>query len=302
MHCGIDFGTSNSVAGVYREGKIHLVPLENEKKLLPSTIFFNYETDTRHFGQKATNLYVSHTEGRLLRSLKSLLGSSIIKEKTKMKNSFVSLENVIQIFLSHIKNKIEKNMQSEITSITLGRPVFFVDNDPKKDREAQNQLEEIAKRTGFKNISFCFEPLAAARQYEQTIEKEEIALVMDLGGGTSDFSIIQMNPRAPSKVLANDGIHIGGTNIDHIISLQNIMPFLGFQQELAETLKTPNHLYFDLSTWHRIHMLYTQKKKKIVEELLHTHPHIKELGRLNQVIHYESGHDLLFKAKQAKID
>ncbi len=301
MHCGLDFGTSNTVAGVLKNGKVHFVELEGKSKIIPTSIFFNYETQTKHFGQEAIDLYVSGTEGRLLRSLKSLLGTSLINEKTKMQNNSVAFQDIIGIFLTNIKNKITQQFQEEITSITIGRPVFFVDNNEKKDKEAEEQLREIAEKIGFKNISFYYEPLSASLQYEQTISREETALIVDIGGGTADFSIVKLHSKNSKKILANTGIHIGGTDIDTAISLNEFMQFLGFQKETASGLKTPNHLYYDLSSWHRIQQLYSLKKQKIIDELWHENMNMKEIKRLHKIVKLERGHDLLFESENTKI-
>ncbi|OQX94071.1 MAG: hypothetical protein B6I23_02460 [Rickettsiaceae bacterium 4572_127] len=301
MHCGLDFGTSNTVAGVLKNDKVHFVKLEGKSQIIPTSIFFNYETQTRHFGQNAIDLYVSGTEGRLLRSLKSLLGTSLIKEKTKMQNNAVAFQEIIGIFLAHIKDKITQQFQEEVTSITIGRPVFFVDNNEKKDKEAEEQLRKIAEKVGFKNISFYYEPLSASLQYEQTISQEEIALIVDIGGGTADFSIVRLHSKNNKKILANSGVHIGGTDIDTVISLNEFMPLLGFQKIVNSGLKTPNHLYHDLSSWHRIQQLYSLKKQKIINELLHENTNLKEIKRLHKIVKLERGHDLLFEAENTKI-
>jgi hypothetical chaperone protein len=78
--------------------------------------------------------------------------------------------------------------------VVLGRPVFFVDDDPAADQEAEDTLADVARKIGFKDVSFQYEPIAAAFDYESTIEKEELVLIVDIGGGTSDFSWCACRP------------------------------------------------------------------------------------------------------------
>lgn len=305
MHCGLDFGTSNSTAGGYLNNQIQMVHLENNKTLLPSTIFFDYETKRTLFGQQAIQRYLDGTEGRFLRSLKSILGSNLLSEKTQIYDERKSIEDILVMFLKHIKQKTESEFNQEIESLTIGRPVFFVDDNPEKDKIAEQQLLTIAHLAGFKNISLYFEPLAASLHHAQTIETDELCLVVDIGGGTADFSISHLYKNAPSSkhtILSSGGIHLGGTNIDHDLSLAKIMPSLGFQKDITPVLKTPNSLYDDLSSWHKIQTLYTIKQKNNLKEMLCLNPNFSEYKRLLSVLEKEKGHDLLFRIEQAKIN
>jgi hypothetical chaperone protein len=109
--------------------------------------------------------------------------------------------------------------------VVLGRPVFFVDDDAEADAAAERQLETAARAAGFERIAFQFEPIAAALDYEQSVNTEEIALVADIGGGTSDFSVVRVSPeRARSSdrrqdILGFTGVHIGGTDFDKQLAL-----------------------------------------------------------------------------------
>src|SRR5882757_5769323 len=194
--CGLDFGTSNSAIGVARDAAIALAPLEGSNTLMPSAVFFDYETKGRVlFGTDAISAYVGQTEGRLMRALKSILGSSLLDEKTSLGGRMVPLAEVIETFVRHLKHKAEEFAGQEIASVTHGRPVRFVDGDERADARAQEVLETIARRAGFRDIAFVYEPIAAAYHYEQTVETEEMVLVADIGGGTSDFSVVRIGPR-----------------------------------------------------------------------------------------------------------
>lgn len=193
-HFGIDFGTSNSTIGCNDGDNNFLVPVELEEVTLPSAVFFDVEENRYLFGRVAIKEYLNESEGRFMRSLKSILGTSLINETTVIGRKNISFKEIIGCFIKELKNKAEIVNKGEIEHIVLGRPVHFVDNDQDKDLYAQKQLEQIAKDQGFKSIVFQYEPVAAAIHYEQTIIKEEIALIIDIGGGTSDFSIIRLSP------------------------------------------------------------------------------------------------------------
>src|SRR5262245_16400206 len=128
--CGLDFGTSNSAIGVARAGATPaLAPLEDGRTLMPSAVFFDYETNRVRFGSDAVAAYVGQTEGRLMRALKTILGSSLIHEKTSLGGRMVPLAEVVAIFVRHLKARAEAFAGREITAVVHGRPVHFVDGD-----------------------------------------------------------------------------------------------------------------------------------------------------------------------------
>src|SRR5262249_37768258 len=153
-----------------------LAPLEAANTLMPSAVFFDYETKGRVlFGNAAVEAYVGQTEGRLMRALKSILGSPLINEETVLGGRKVPLSEVVEIFVRHLKAKAEASAGQEIPRVVHCRPVRFVDDDEAGDRRAQEVLEAIARRAGFRQVAFAYEPIAAAHHYEQTVEREELA-------------------------------------------------------------------------------------------------------------------------------
>src|SRR5690349_15029774 len=195
LACGLDFGTSNSAIGVARDKTAALAPIEAGSTLMPSAVFFDYETKGRVlFGNEAISAYIEQTEGRLMRALKSILGSSLIDEETSLGGRKVPLTKVVEIFVRNLKHKAEAFAGEEITSVVMGRPVRFVDDDDTADARAQSVLERVAREAGFRDIAFAYEPIAAAHHYEQTVTREELVLIADIGGGTSDFSIVRVGP------------------------------------------------------------------------------------------------------------
>lgn len=308
--CGLDFGTSNSAIGVARGGTAVLAPVEADSTLIPSAVFFDYETRGRVlFGNEAISAYVGQTEGRLMRALKSILGSPLINEETVLGGRKVPLREVVEIFVRHLKHKAETFAGQEITSVVHGRPVRFVDDDERADARAQAVLEAIARKVGFRDVAFVYEPIAAAHQYEQSVQKEELVLIADIGGGTSDFSIVRVGPQRRGRadrgedVLANAGVRVGGTDFDTALSLAAVMPLLGLGTELVEkNLPMPNAPYHELATWATINFAYTYKNERALAELVSLASEPGKVERLLKVVRQRLGHRLAFAVEDAKIE
>src|SRR5882672_6736324 len=307
--CGLDFGTSNSAIGVARDKTAALAPVEAGSTLMPSAVFFDYEVKGRVlFGNQAVSAYVGQTEGRLMRALKSILGSPLIDEETSLGGRKVPLREVVEIFVRHLKHKAEAFAGQEITAVVHGRPVRFVDDDDKADARAQGVLEAIARRAGFRDVAFVYEPIAAAHHYERTVQSEELVLIADIGGGTSDFSVIRVGPRHRERadrgrdVLATAGVRVGGTDFDTALSLAAVMPLLGLGTQLIEkNLPVPNALYHELAAWPTINFAYTYKNERELAELVSLACEPEKVGRLLKVVRQRLGHRLAFAVEDAKI-
>jgi hypothetical chaperone protein len=307
--CGLDFGTSNSTLGVMKDGKPALVALEDGQPTLPSAIFYNYEDEKTYFGREALQEYIGGAEGRLMRSLKSVLGTSLINETTQLKKRRIAFPDIIAEFVSHLKRIAEARIGTALTHVIVGRPAHFVDDDPIADAQAQEQLEAIIRSTGFREIEFQYEPIAAAFEYEMTAgPSNELALIVDIGGGTADFSIIRTGGyRANDKdrsqdILATYGVHVGGTDIDRILAVEKIMPLLGYRTRLkGQGLPAPSWIYNDLATWHRINMLYTHTLRTQVKQMILEAEKPELLKRLLNVLEHKKGHYLLGCAEAMKV-
>jgi len=307
--CGLDFGTSNSAIGIHRNGAATLAPVEGDATLIPSAVFFDYEQRGHiEFGTAAVSAYIGQTEGRLMRALKTILGSPLIDEKTVLGGKAVALTEVVEIFVRHLKARAEQFAGTDITAVVHGRPVRFVDGDDEADAKAQATLERIAHKIGFRDISFVYEPIAAAYHYEETATREELVLVADIGGGTSDFSVIRIGPERrgrsdrASDILANDGTRIGGTDFDTRLSLATVMPLLGLGTRLAgKNLPMPAGVYFELATWATINFTYTSKMNREVRELLAQSLAPEKVSRLQKTIQQRLGHRIAFGVEDAKI-
>ena len=305
--CGIDFGTSNSTVGCLRSGHSTLLPLESGKPTLPSVVFFNAEENSVSFGRAGLQEYLDGYEGRLMRSLKSLLGSSLINGRTDVQGRVISFRDLLTSFIGTLKARADAQAGRTFKQAVLGRPVFFVDDDPVADRAAEDTLAEIARAVGFEEVSFQYEPIAAAFHYETTLEREEVVLVADIGGGTSDFSIVRLSPERAraverwSDVLANGGVHIGGTDFDKQLSLAAVMPLLGYRNQLKNGREMPASIYFNLATWHTINFAYARPVWVEQQRLLLDAMAPEPLNRLLALIRERAGHWLAHQVEQAKI-
>ena len=306
-YAAIDFGTSNSALCVRGTAGPVLVPLEGTQPTLPTALFFNSDENRVSYGRTGIAEYEAGYGGRLMRSLKSLLGSELMNETTLVNGRPLSYAAIIGHFLTHLKTTAEASCGASLTRAVLGRPVFFVDDNPERDRLAQRMLEDIARETGFSEVCFQYEPIAAALDYETELTHEALALVVDIGGGTSDFTVIRLGPeRAPrldrsEDVLANGGVHLAGTDFDRQLSLNAVMPLLGFGGVGPTGKPVPSHTYFELATWHKINFLYTARALAEAQTLRDFFADRTLHQRLMTVLRNREGHRLAGLVETAKV-
>jgi hypothetical chaperone protein len=305
---GIDFGTSNSAVSWAADGEVsRLIPLEGEALSMPTAVFFNAEDRRTHFGRDAVAQYLAGTEGRLMRSLKSLLGSPLLLEKTEVNHQPVSYQDIIATFLAELRERAATALGTAPTRVVMGRPVHFVDDDPERDALAQRSLFEAAKAVGFEQVFFQLEPIAAALDHERRLTSEGLVLVVDLGGGTSDFTVVRLGPGRMAQadrsadVLATSGVHIGGTDFDQKLSLEQVMPLFGYRHLGPQQREVPSRVFFDLATWHLIHWQYLPRAISQAQALRvnYTDQHLH--ARLMEVLHQRHGHHMAHAVEQAKI-
>lgn len=306
--CGLDFGTSNSAIGVTGSAGAQLAEIENGSALMPSAVFFDFEHGRPLYGQEALDAYVGNTQGRLMRSLKSILGSSLIKESTQIRNARISFEAVILQFVREMKRRAEAAAGRALTQVVHGRPVHFVDGNPAADLLAESTLHAIAEDAGFTEISFAYEPIAAARAFELTLNSEKLALICDIGGGTSDLTVIRLGPERRGRtdraqdILANFGVRLGGTDLDRHLSMDAAMPLLGLGSMLiTKNLPTPRGLYADLAHWPLINQVYTAANRQAAHDMLSDAREPQKLRRLKTVLERHLGHRLALSVEAAKI-
>ena len=305
--CGLDFGTSNTTLGTIVGHAPVLTALEAGHTTIPSAIF--YETDGAVLiGRKAIESYVEGAPGRLMRSLKSVLGTSLIEETTWLGRERTSFRDVIAYYLATVKRRAEQATGHELRNVVHGRPVHFVDNADDADAKAEQTLRDIAHEVGFDQVTFQFEPIAASLDYERQIAVEEIALIADIGGGTSDFSIVRLGPERHGKVdrsadiLANDGVRIGGTDFDRQLSLGVVMPLFGFGSAMKRPgLDVPSSYFHDLATWSNINRMYEPRVIAGIRQVRQEASEPELLDRLVRVVDEQRGHTLAMEVEDAKI-
>lgn len=308
ISCGIDFGTSNSSVAIANNGNVHLAAVENTYTTIPSALFFPSKEKAPSFGRVAVDLFFTRKSGRFMRSLKRVLGTSLMNHGTMVNGKTMRFEAIIGLFLKNLKDKADHSCGHEIENVVLGRPVHFVDNDTAADSRAEQELKKIAQAIGFKNVEFQFEPIAAAFAHERTISGEKLALVADLGGGTSDFTVIKLSSRSANKpdrssdILANTGVRVGGNDFDKNLNLAAILPELGYKSTYGEkNLEVPLKPFHDLAEWSKVNFLYTTKIITQAQQLLHQSHDKKRFGRLLTVLEREIGHTILAAVEDAKI-
>jgi hypothetical chaperone protein len=305
---GIDFGTSNSAATLIdAQGHLQVIPLDGARSEMPTALFFASETHTVLYGSEAMQAYLSGVEGRLLRSLKSLLGSRLMDEYTAVGDRSIRFFDIVVLFFKELKRRCEAHVGQPLTHAVLGRPVHFVDDNPERDALAQETLGKAAMEAGFTHIAYQLEPIAAALDYEQRVDQETIALVVDIGGGTSDFTVIRLNPARSqvgdrsADILATTGVHIGGTDFDRLLDLSTVMPYLGYKHVGTGGRIVPSSVFFDLSSWHLIHQAYTRKAMHFAKELWTDYTDQALHRRLMDALEEQHGHRMLASVEAAKI-
>ena len=321
--CAIDFGTSNSAIAVKVGGAMRLVELEPGFRTMPTAVFYVadspvHEAPRCEFGRAAIAAYVDGIDGRLMRSMKSILGSTLVEQITEIGGGRgVRYLDVVATYLAHLKRRAEQAVGAPIGRAVIGRPVFFVDDDAARDARAEAALRTAAGRAGFRSVEFQYEPIAAAFDYEQGTTRDENVLVADIGGGTSDFSLVRVGPGRAGRtdrrgdILANHGVHVAGTDFDRRLELATIMPLLGFgafgpgefgrAAGTTQAREVPSAVYFDLATWHLINTVYNPQRLAELRSMRTFYADPAHHRRLMTVVGERLGHELVARAESAKI-
>ncbi|MET0211073.1 MAG: Hsp70 family protein [Burkholderiaceae bacterium] len=320
MFCAIDFGTSNSAIAIpHGAGAMRLVELEPGHATMPTAVFYFVEGPEldgppRAFGRAAVAAYVDGLDGRLMRSMKSILGSNLIDQTTDVGGGRgAKYLDIVAGYLKHLKGRAEAQAGAPIRRAVLGRPVFFVDDDPARDAQAQAALEAAARQVGFEEVQFQYEPIAAAFDYERGVDREQVVLVADIGGGTSDFSVVRVGPKRidaldrKSVIRANHGVHVAGTDFDRRVELSAILPHYGYGAygpsiAGAPAREVPSGVYFDLATWHLINTVYSPGRVAELRSMRGFYANPQHYERLMVVVSERLGHELMARAEAAKID
>jgi hypothetical chaperone protein len=289
---GIDFGTTNSSIARATSTGVELVRFANDS---PSSRSILYLEKARRgilssSGPEAIERYLAaHRDGdrpgRLIQSLKSYLPVRSLAG-TEVFGRHYTLEDLISRILSDLRQRAEHQFGVAIRSATVGRPVRFVGADSAEDEAfALERLRAAYTRAGFESVAFELEPLAAAHAYQSTLDHEETILIGDFGGGTSDFSLVTIGPKATRKVLGNAGLPFAGDAFDARIVRKLIAPALGSEslaRGLNKTLPAvPAWIYANLERWHYLSFLRT---RNVLEILTSAHKRALEPEKIEALL------------------
>ncbi len=300
----IDFGTSNSAAGIVEGGAVRLLEIEAGAETLPTAVFFPEEGGMR-IGAAASEALIAGDEGRYMRALKSVLGTALFHEKRLIGGKRRTLAEIVTAFLVEMKTRAEAQAGRAFTRALSGRPVHFHSGDAERDAKAEEDLRGCYLAAGFESVEMMFEPEAAALASRIAEGTGGIGLIVDIGGGTSDFSVVRRVGDG-IEILASHGIRLGGTDFDHAVSMRHAMPLLGLGGELRRDfgdglLPVPNAIYVDLASWPKIPFLYTADTRRMVAGMVKLAVDPGKMNRLATVLEDELGHDLAFAVERGKI-
>jgi hypothetical chaperone protein len=346
---GFDYGTSNCAVAVMENGQPKILSLGEHGKYIPSTLYAPSRDIIAHwlcqqlneeqqplfkeqrvlplrkgqnvlrelkldgipsdlsFGQAALNLYLEDPEeGYYIKSPKSFLGASGLVE------SQVNLfEDIVAAMMSNIKTLAEENQQKEITQAVIGRPINFQGlKGEESNRQALTILSNAAKRVGYKSVEFQYEPVAAGFEYEASLQEETKVLVVDIGGGTTDCSMLLMGPKFKGSasrdqhLLAHTGVRIGGNDFDIQLALKGIMPSLGMNDMLKTGKPMPVNSFNQAVAINNINEqtnFYSQANYRYLQTLQRDAQQPDVFSRLLKVHQQKLSHRIVNGAEQAKI-
>ncbi|WP_299921707.1 Hsp70 family protein [uncultured Pelagimonas sp.] len=298
---GLDFGTSNTAAGVLAGSNPFAIPLEPDHQTLPTAVFIDYADKHYVYGSAAARAMMDGAEGRFLRALKSILGTPLARESRSFLNERITLIEIIARFLSEIKTRSETFTGMTFETALSGRPVHFHSASSERDAQAELDLRDAYLLAGFKDVSFLAEPEAAAL----AVAGQGRMLIVDIGGGTSDFTLCDRKGDK-TEVLASRGVRIGGTDFDRVLSLRHAMPLLGYGAQIGAELSSKTHsapkaLFHDLASWEKIAFVYDPALLREVRrwERVAQEPLLFE--RLGEVLEAHLGHDIAYAVEAGKI-
>ncbi|MCF8323768.1 MAG: Hsp70 family protein [Leadbetterella sp.] len=308
---GIDFGTSNSALAILDIQTRQAVKLFT----VPSLLFFQEPKERGEFtrvavGQDAIDQYVQNRmNGRFMKSIKKVLPNKSFVD-TRIGNRMYKAEDLVAFILSHLKSMADEFLGEDIKTSVIGRPVVF-DEDSDKDALAQTRLEKAAKIAGFEKIHFQLEPIGAAYTYERQIEKSELVLVADFGGGTSDFSLMRLDPEAKnmanrkSDIIGQGGIYIGGDNFDSDIMWHKGTPHFGrgVKEEFTpgKPLDLPLSYFQNICSWEKMNFLDTLRMKLSIEKSYQYSGKDHRVKNLQILISENLGYSFFKEIEKAKI-
>ena len=321
---GIDFGTTNSaVATLLPGGLVQLARFSFRGEEIPacrSVLYFDQSKTASglrrvhgYSGFEAIERYLDAEEkGRLVQSLKSHLSSRSLTG-TEIFGRRHRLEELVTRIVSDLRKRAEEQFQQPVRRVTVGRPVRFVGAESEEDDEfAVSRLRQAFMAAGFEEVQFELEPIAAALAYEATLQREELILIGDFGGGTSDFSLLRVGPevrrrgRRPEDLLGNSGIGLAGDAFDARIVHKLVSPALGSQSEARSLNKilpaVPAWIYAHLERWHYLSFLRTNNVREILKSARIRALEPEKIEALIAVIEGDLGYQLHQAVQKVKFE
>lgn len=318
---GLDFGTTNSAIAVATpdgEAVLTTFPEDGHRTdTFRSVLYFNPENleptgrPRAVCGPEAIERYLeADTKGRLIQSMKSHLASPLFKH-TVICNYSYTLEELIALVIRALKAAAEAQFGELGTSVVVGRPAHFSGAaDSAADDFALSRLRAAIEQGGFAHVEFELEPVAAAYQYEQQLDHDEVVLIADFGGGTSDFSLIQLGPSARKRghrhddILGTDGVAIAGDTFDSGFIRHLVAPQLGlgsqYQSLFDRVLPVPLWLYEHLERWHHLSFLKTRETMELLKQIRFRALEPEKIAALLHVIEWDLGYQLARAVEHTK--
>ncbi|SHM98154.1 Hsp70 family protein [Mucilaginibacter sp. OK098] len=309
---GIDFGTTNSALAIYDEETKEI----HSTIIIPSLIYFYHQfnagsTSNYVVGEEAITAYLNDDmKGRFIKSVKQILSRSSFTE-TRIHNKKYNASDLIAIILKELKDRADQLIGYDCRKAVIGRPVFFDDDDVKKDTLAQTRLNKAAEIAGFEEIRFQFEPIGAAFAYEKSLVKKENVLVADLGGGTTDFTYLVLDPeKAGSKdrkndMMANGGIYIGGDSFDSAFMWEKGTPYFGkntqYEATPGKVLTVPKSLFANICSWEQMNFFNGLRVQKDIEDYYYFSGNNPQFRNLITLIENNLGYSVFQSIEKTKI-
>jgi hypothetical chaperone protein len=318
---GLDFGTTNSAVGVAGEdGAVALARFAHRHGVsdtFRSILYFHPELrdEARQLrpiaGARAIDAYLeADGEGRLIQSLKSYLSDQLFKH-TNIFNRVLTFADLLSLLLRDLRARAEEQLGPLGPRIVVGRPVHFSNAaGPEDDAFAVGRLHDAVSAAGFEEVVFEYEPVAAAYYYESRLDHDELVLVADFGGGTSDFSVVEVGPShrraGQRRILGNDGVGIAGDALDSKLLHNLIAPPLGlgstYRSMMGKELTVPVWIYGKLRRWHHLSFLKTKKNVELLEEIEDQSNEPDKIRALRHLIEHDLGYHLYRAVERAKVE
>jgi len=317
---GLDFGTTNSaiaVAGADQQATLaSFGDATNRTTSFRSILYFPAKERNQpvkaetQAGPDAINAYLeADTKGRLILSIKSYLASDLFTTTTINGRPY-TLEDLISLILRRLRTAVVDQFGVEAASVVIGRPVRFAGAEKEADeRLALERLRVAAELAGFSEVTFEFEPVAAAYQYETQLDHDELVLIGDFGGGTSDFTLAQLGPtrkkNGQNPVVGTSGVAIAGDTFDSRVMMNLVATKLGLGSKyvsLGKELPVPVWVYSQLSSWHRTFLLKDPKTMSVLREVKSQATEPEKIAALIQIISDNLGYELYRAVEHTKVE